>query len=273
MTETRLTFSDGHTMPQLGFGLWEVPAAETARVVREGLEAGYRLVDGAAIYGNEEGMGEGLRSANTAREDVFATSKVWNSEQGYDSTLRAVDASLQRIGLDYLNLCLVHWPAPNAGLYVDTWKALVQAKADGKVRSIGVSNFMSDHLERIIGETGVTPVLNQIELHPHLQQEELRTFHAEHTIVTQSWTPLGKGRSFDAEPIQQAAARTGKSPAQIVIRWHIELGCSVIPRSTKTARLAENRDVFDFELTTDEHTAIAGLNANSRTGPDPMAFG
>lgn len=273
MTEPTLTFSDGNAMPQLGFGLWEVPANETARVVREGIAAGYRLVDGAAIYGNEEGMGEGLRTADVPREEVFATSKVWNSEQGYDSTLRAVDASLARIGVDYLDLCLIHWPVPNAGLYVDTWKALIQAKADGKLRSIGVSNFLPDHLERIISETGVKPVLNQIELHPRLQQADARAFHAEHEIITQSWTPLGKALSFDADPIQSAAARTGKSPAQIVIRWHIELGCSVIPRSTKAERLVENRDVFDFELTPDEHTAIAGLNADSRTGPDPMAFG
>lgn len=272
MTHPILTLNDGRTIPQVGFGLWQVPADETARVVREGLAAGYRLIDGAAIYGNEVGLGEGLRSADVPRDQVFVTTKVWNDRQGRDETARAVEDSLQRIGLAQADLMLIHWPCPEQGLFVDTWKALIALREAGKVASIGVSNFRLADLERIIGETGVVPVLNQIELHPRLQQAELRAFHAKHGIVTQSWTPLGQGRSFDAAPVQAAAARTGRSPAQVILRWHVQLGCSVIPRSTRAAGLAENVNIFDFTLTEAEMAAIATLDAGERTGPDPAKF-
>jgi 2,5-diketo-D-gluconate reductase A len=272
MTHPILTLNDGRTIPQVGFGLWQVPADETARVVREGLAAGYRLIDGAAIYGNEVGLGEGLRSADVPRDQVFVTTKVWNDRQGRDETARAVEDSLQRIGLVQADLMLIHWPCPEQGLFVDTWKALIALREAGKVASIGVSNFRLADLERIIGETGVVPVLNQIELHPRLQQAELRAFHAKHGIVTQSWTPLGQGRSFDAAPVQAAAVRTGRSPAQVILRWHVQLGCSVIPRSTRAAGLAENLNIFDFTLTEAEMAAIATLDAGERTGPDPAKF-
>lgn len=272
MTGPALSLNDGRKIPQLGFGLWEVPADQTARVVREGLAAGYRLIDGAAIYGNESGLGEGLRTTDVSREDIFVTTKVWNDRQGRDETRRAVDESLARIGLDRVDLILIHWPCPARDLYLETWKALIDLRAEGRVASIGVSNFHEPHLQRIIGETGVVPVLNQIELHPRLQQASLRSFHAAYGIVTQSWTPLGQGRSFDAAPVRNAAARTGKTPAQIILRWHLQLGCSVIPRSTRAAGLAENRDIFDFFLTDAEMADIATLDAGERTGPDPMQF-
>lgn len=269
---TQLALNNGRTMPQLGFGLWQVPADQTARVVREGLAAGYRLIDGAAIYGNEAGLGEGLRRTDVPRAEIFVTTKVWNDRQGYDSTKRAAEESLKRIGVDYLDCLLIHWPCPDQDRYVETRRALVDLRAEGRVKSIGVSNFMPAHLNRIIDETGVVPVLNQIELHPRLVQTELRALHQRLGIVTQSWTPLGQGQSFDAPAVRAAAARTGKSPAQVVLRWHVQLGCSVIPRSTRAAGLAENLDIYGFELTEAEMTAIAQLDAGERTGPDPMRF-
>lgn len=272
MTQPRLTLNDGRSIPQLGFGLWQVPADQTARVVQEGLAAGYRLVDGAAIYGNEAGLGDGLRQAALPREQVFVTTKVWNDRQGTAETRRAVEESLARIGVDTVDLMLIHWPCPAQDRYLDTWKTLIDLRAEGRVTSIGVSNFGIAELERIIGETGVVPVLNQIELHPRLQQADLRAFHAAHGIVTQSWTPLGQGKSFAASPVAAAAARTGKSPAQVILRWHLQLGCSVIPRSTRAAGLAENLNLFDFALTEDEMAAIATLDAGERTGPDPAVF-
>ncbi len=272
MPPARLRLNDGHMTPQIGLGIWQVPASTTAATVASALQMGYRLIDGAAIYGNEHGQGEGVRASDVPREEVFVTTKVWNDDQGYDATLRAVEASLGRLGMDTVELCLIHWPTPARDLYVDTWRALIRLKEDGRVRSIGVSNFMGDHLERIIGETGTVPVLNQIELNPRLQQAELRDLHNRLGVVTQSWTPLGQGRSFDAAPVQAAAQRTGKSPAQVILRWHVQLGVSVIPRSTRAAGQAENLDIFDFELTADEMAAMAALDEGSRCGPDPMAF-
>jgi 2,5-diketo-D-gluconate reductase A len=267
-----LSLLDGRSIPQLGFGLWEVPKNSTSDVVQQALTMGYRLLDGAAAYGNEVGQGEGLRASDLPRDDVFVTTKVWNDDQGFDSALRAIDASLDRLKLDAVDLCLIHWPCADKGLYIETWKAFIRAKEDGKLRSIGVSNFAPDHLERIIGETGVTPVLNQIELHPRFQQAEHRVFHAEHGIITQSWTPLGKSKSFDDPAITAIADRLGKTPAQIILRWHVQLGCSVIPRSTNPERMAQNLALFDFELFADDMAAIAGLDAGDRLGPDPATF-
>jgi len=272
MTQPFLTLNDGRSMPQLGFGLWQVPAAATANVTMTALRLGYRLVDGAAIYGNEAGQGHGIRASGVPRDQVFVTTKVWNSAQGYDSTLRAAEASLKRLALAHVDLLLIHWPCASRGLYVDTWRALVRLRDEGRALSIGVSNFNAPHLHRIIGETGVVPAVNQIEVNPRLQQPGLRALHAELEIVTQSWTPLGQGRSFAAPPVAAAAARTGKSPAQVILRWHIQTGASVIPRSTRPAGLAENLDIFDFALSEPEMAAIATLDEGARCGPDPATF-
>lgn len=267
-----LPLLDGRSIPQLGFGLWQVPEDTTNQTVAQALKLGYRLLDGAAIYGNEVGQGEGLRASGLPRNDVFVTTKVWNENQGFDSTLRAIDASLDRLGLDAVDLCLIHWPCPDKGLHVETWKAFIRGKEEGKLRSIGVSNFAPDHLERIMDETGVKPVLNQIEVHPHLQQTELRAFHAQHDIITQSWTPLGQSKSFDNPVIVSISERLNRSPAQVVLRWHVQLGCAVIPRSTNPERMAQNMALFDFELNADDMAAIAGLDAGDRLGPDPATF-
>ncbi|MFN3282570.1 MAG: aldo/keto reductase [Tabrizicola sp.] len=267
-----LSLNDGRQMPQLGFGLWQVPAARTAETTATALRLGYRLVDGAAIYGNEEGQGEGIRRSALPRDAVFVTTKVWNGEQGFDRAIRAAEASLNRLGLAHVDLLLIHWPCPAQGLYLDTWRALIRLRDEGKALSIGVSNFQEPHLERIIGETGVVPVVNQVEINPRLQQPALRAFHAAHGIVTQSWTPLGQGRSFDAAPVQAVARRTGKSPAQVILRWHIQIGASVIPRSNREAGLRENLDLFDFALTDTEMAAMASLDEGVRCGPDPARF-
>lgn len=272
MTQPLLTLNDGRRMPQLGFGLWQVPAGQTAETTAAALRMGYRLVDGAAIYGNEEGMGEGIRASGLPRGEVFVTTKVWNSEQGFDRAIRAAEASLKRLGLDHVDLLLVHWPCPARGLYLETWKALIRLREEGRALSIGVSNFQEPQLERIIGETGVVPVLNQVEINPRLQQPALRAFHAARGIVTQSWTPLGQGRSFDAAPVQAAAARTGRTPAQVILRWHIQTGAAVIPRSTRREGLAENLALFDFALTEAEMAAMAALDEGARCGPDPASF-
>jgi 2,5-diketo-D-gluconate reductase A len=267
-----LRLNDGHRIPRIGLGLWEVPAAIAHETVAEALRLGYRLIDGAAIYGNEEGLGRGLRESGVPREEVFVTTKIWNDRQGHDATLRAFDESEARLGTSP-DLILIHWPCPARGLYLETWRALIRLREEGRVRSIGVSNFQEEHLERIVGETGVVPVLNQIELHPRLQQAALRALHDRLGIVTQSWTPLGRGLSFDAPPVRAAAERLVASPAQVILRWHIQIGASVIPRSTKPARLAENLAAAALELAPEEMAAIATLEAGARTGPDPASFG
>lgn len=269
---TNIAFHDGHSIPQLGFGIWQIPQNETAAAVSSAIKTGYRLIDGAFIYGNEEGLGEGLRGSGVPREEIFVTTKVWNKDQGRDKARASVERSLKSIGVDQLDLVLIHWPVPSQDLYVETWKALIEMRDEGLMRSIGVSNFNEDHLTRIIGETGETPVLNQIEINPQLQQPELRAFCDAHKIVPQAWTPLGGSRSFEAAPVKTAAARTGKSPAQIVLRWHMQLGHAAIARSVNPARQAENLDVFDFTLTDDEMKAIASLDVGLRNGPDPSVF-
>lgn len=267
-----LSLLDGRSIPQLGFGLWQVPEETTGQIVAQALNLGYRLLDGAAIYGNEAGQGEGLRASGLPRDDVFVTTKVWNENQGFDSTLEAIDVSLDRLGLDAVDLCLIHWPCPDKDLYVDTWRAFIRAKEEGKLRSIGVSNFAPDHLDRIIADTGVKPVLNQIELHPRLQQKELRAYHAEHGIITQCWTPLGQSKSFSDPVIASIGKRLNRSPAQIILRWHVQLGCAVIPRSTNPERMAQNMALFDFALSENDMAAIAKLDAADRLGPDPGTF-
>lgn len=266
-----LPLHTGRTIPRLGFGLWQV--ADAATVTETALRAGYRLVDGAAIYGNEVGMGAGIRASGVARDEIFVTTKVWNDRQGFDEARRAVDESFTRLGLARIDLILIHWPCAGRNLFVDTWRALIAMQAEGRVTDIGVSNFNAVQIARLIDETGVAPVLNQVELHPRLQQRDLRGAHERLGVITQSWTPLGGGRSFEDPVIRGIAARLDKSPAQVILRWHIEIGCSVIPRSSRAAGLAENMDVFDFRLTAADHTAIAGLDTGGRIGPDPDQFG
>ncbi|MFN4060061.1 MAG: aldo/keto reductase [Paracoccus hibiscisoli] len=272
MTQPTMTLNDGRTMPQLGTGIWQVEDAATPAVVAEALRIGYRLIDGAAAYKNEAGMGAGVRDSGVARDEIFVTSKLWNDAQGHDAALRAFDATMDRCGLDYLDLYLIHWPLPAMDAYVETWEALIRLRDEGRVRSIGVANFHEPHLRRLIDETGVAPVLNQIELHPSLVQAPLRAVNKQLGIVTQSWTPLGRGDSFDAPAIRDAAARTGRTVAQVILRWHIQHGLSVIPKSEKPERLAENFDVLDFTLTPEEMAAIDALDRGHRTGPDPDEF-
>lgn len=267
-----ISFSDGRSIPQMGLGVWQIPDDETVGVVSSAIKAGYRLIDGAFIYGNEVGMGKGIAQSGVPREDLFVTTKVWNSEQGYDKTRSAIEASLGRIGLEYLDLCLIHWPCPSKGLYVETWKAFIDAQKDGQIRSIGVSNFNPDHLDKIIGETGVAPVLNQIEVNPRLVQADMRAANAARQIVTQSWTPLGQLASFDAPAVVAIADRLSRTPAQVILRWHIQLGVSVIPRSTKLEHLKGNLDVAEFTLTDADMAAISALDEGVRCGPDPVDF-
>ncbi|HZZ33563.1 MAG TPA: aldo/keto reductase [Phenylobacterium sp.] len=272
--QLRITLNDGRPMPQVGLGVWQTPADQTADLVDVALKAGYRHVDTAMIYRNEAGVGEGLRRSGVSRDEVFVTTKLWNDFQGFDQTLAAFDASLARLGLESVDLYLIHWPAPSRGHYLESWRALVRLHSEGRARSIGVSNFGVDHLERIAGETGVTPAVNQIELHPRFQQAELRAFHAAHGIATESWSPLGQGGLLADPTIGAIAAKHGKSPAQAIIRWHLDMGLIVIPKSATPSRIVQNFDVFDFALDADDLTAIAGLdNPGGRIGPDPTAFG
>ncbi|KUL74867.1 MULTISPECIES: aldo/keto reductase [unclassified Streptomyces] len=268
-----IILNNGVEMPQLGFGVWQVPDDEAEQAVAAALEAGYRSIDTAAIYGNETGTGKAVAASGVPREDVFVTTKVWNSDHGYDSTLRAFDTSLERLGLEYVDLYLIHWPTPARGTYVDTYKAFEKLLADERVRAIGVSNFLPEHLERLIEETSVVPAVNQIELHPHLQQHASREFHAEHGIATEAWSPLGSGKGLLEVPaIVAIAQKHGRTPAQVVLRWHLQLGNVVIPKSVTPARIKENIEVFDFSLDDEDLAAISALNEDRRLGPDPAEF-
>ncbi|WP_030252953.1 aldo/keto reductase [Streptomyces violens] len=268
-----ITLNNGVTMPQLGFGVWQIPDDEAFTAVGHALEAGYRSIDTAAIYGNEEGTGKALAASGIARDELFVTTKLWNTEQGYDSTLRAFDASLAKLGLDYVDLYLIHWPLPARDTYVDTYKAFEKIQADGRAKAIGVSNFQPPHLQRLLNETSVVPAVNQIELHPELQQAETRAFHAEHDIATEAWSPLGQGKGLlENATVGKLAEKHGKTPAQVVLRWHLQLGNVVIPKSATPSRIKENFDVFGFELDAEDLSTIAGLDADKRLGPDPATF-
>jgi 2,5-diketo-D-gluconate reductase A len=269
-----IILNNGVAMPQLGFGVWQVPDNEATKVVATAVQAGYRSIDTAAIYENEEGTGRAVAAVGIAREDLFITTKLWNSEQGYDSTLRAFDASLEKLGLDYVDLYLIHWPRPSKDAYVDTYKAFEKIHADGRAKTIGVSNFLPEHLERLIGETSIVPAVNQVELHPQLQQAELRAFHATHGIQTEAWSPLGQGKGLLEVPTVVAIARKhGRTAAQVVLRWHLQIGNIVIPKSATPSRIRENLDVFGFELDADDLAAFAALDEGKRLGPDPATFG
>jgi len=270
----RIPLRDGASIPQLGLGVYKVPAAQTADLVEGALRLGYRHVDTAALYRNERGVGEGLRRSGLPRHEVFVTTKAWNDAHGLDATRRAFDDSMRELGLDVLDLYLIHWPAPRQNRFVDAWRAMIALRDEGRVRSIGVSNFEPHHVQRLIDETGVAPVVNQVELHPHLPQRTLRAFDAEHGIVTESWSPLARGRMLEAGSREAAALaaiaeKHGRTPAQIVLRWHVQHGLVVIPKSTSLDRVRQNAALFDFTLDADDLAAIDELETGERTGKHP----
>jgi 2,5-diketo-D-gluconate reductase A len=267
-----VTLHDGVAIPQLGFGVFQVPPDETRKAVEEALAAGYRHIDTAAAYRNEQGVGEGIAASGLDRDEIFVTTKLWNAEQGFDSTLAACERSLGLLGLDHLDLYLIHWPVPAEDRYLDTWRAFEKLKADGRIRSIGVSNFRVEDLERLKAEAEHLPTINQIELHPYLQQAELRSWHAEHGIATEAWSPIAQGAVLDDATIVDVASHHNKTPAQVTIRWHLQVGNVVIPKSVTPERIVENLDVLDFELEEDEMEAIVRLDRGRRTGPDPTTF-
>ena len=267
----QIPFNDGHAVPQIGLGVWRTPQDATAGAVEAALAAGYRHVDTASAYENEAGVGQGIRASGVPRAEVFVTTKLWNPDQGYDSTLRAFDASMSRLEIDYLDLYLIHWPSPGRNKFAETWRAFIQLQRDGRVRSIGVSNFQPAHLNRLIEETGVTPAVNQIELHPQFQQTALKAFHAQRGIVTEAWSPLGQGTLLQNPVIEALARKHARTPAQVIVRWHVQSGHVVIPKSVNPVRIAENFDVSGFTLDAQDLQAIAALDkADGRIGPDPL---
>ena len=269
-----LVLNNGVRIPQLGFGVYKIPEAATRDAVLTAFASGYRHIDTAALYRNERGVGEAVRESGLPRDEVFVTSKVWNDDHGYDATLRAFDASMERLELDVLDLYLIHWPVPRLDRYVDTWRALEQLYRDGRVRAIGVSNFQPDHLRRLLDRTDVVPVVNQVELHPYLQQEKLRVAHEELGLLTEAWAPLARGGELLADQVVLGLAdKHARTPAQVVLRWHLQLGNVVIPKSVTPARIAENIAVFDFALDEDDMAVLASLDREGRTGAHPDHLG
>jgi 2,5-diketo-D-gluconate reductase A len=264
--------NDGRSIPVIGFGVWQVPDDVVVDATVKALEVGYRHIDTAYLYHNERGVGEALRRSELDRDDVFVTTKVWNTDHGYDQTLRAFDKSTGLLGIDEVDLYLIHWPTPARDVYLDSWRALIRLREEGRARSIGVSNFHDAHLRKIIDETGVIPALNQIELHPWLPQTELRDIDARLGIRTEAWSPLGSGRLIDDPVIAEVSAKHGKSPAQVMVRWSIQLGNIVLPKSVTPERIEQNIDVFDFQLDDADMAAIATLESGRRTGPNPDEF-
>lgn len=263
---------DGEQIPQLGFGVFQVPPEQTVEVTLRAFETGYRHIDTAKAYNNEAEVGQAVRAAGLAREDVYITTKCFNDDHGFDQAKRALHASLERLEMSHVDLYLIHWPVPAHDKYVETWRAFVELQQEGLTRSIGVSNFQPAHLERIIAESGVTPVVNQVELHPYLQQPGLRREHADLGIVTEAWSPLAQGLVLDDPVLVEIADRHGATTGQVVLRWHLQLGHVVFPKSVTPARIEENFDVFGFTLTDDDMTAIEALDRGERTGPDPDTF-
>ncbi|MGZ5415626.1 MAG: aldo/keto reductase [Nocardioides sp.] len=270
MSVPNVILSNGIEIPQLGFGVWRVPADDTQRAVAAALDAGYRHIDTATLYDNEEGVGAAIRESGRERDEVFVTTKVWNSDQGYDDTMRAFDASMERLGLDVLDLYLIHWPLPGKGLAADTWRAMEKLYLDGRIRAIGVSNFHPHHLKALIEHAEVVPTVNQVELHPYLQQDDVRAANNEHGVATEAWSPLAKGGDLLRDPVvQRLAEKHGRTPAQVVLRWHIHTNTIVIPKSVTPARIKENIDIFEFELDAEDMAAINGLDRGHRIGAHP----
>ncbi|MER8954897.1 aldo/keto reductase [Mesorhizobium sp. M0833] len=266
----QIRLNDGSAIPQIGLGVWQVDPAITAKVVRWGIEAGYRLIDTAEGYQNEEGVGQAIRSAGVPRSELFITSKLRNGAHQRDAALRAFDGTMSKLGIGHIDLFLIHWPVPSQDRYVEAWKTLIELRQSGRIKSIGVSNFNQDHLERIISETGVTPTVNQIELHPRFQQRDKREFHDRHNIRIESWSPLGSGRLLSDPTLESIARKHGKSVAQTIVRWHLQEGLIVIPKSIHQDRIAANFDVFDFELEAKDLELIRGMDSpDGRTGPNP----
>ncbi|HET6924710.1 MAG TPA: aldo/keto reductase [Candidatus Saccharimonadales bacterium] len=265
-----VTLNNGVKMPQLGLGVWQASNDEAEAAVRWALEAGYRLIDTAAAYGNEAGVGRAIGSSGIPREELFITTKLWNADHGYDEALRAFDKSMNELGLDYLDLYLIHWPVPAKSQYKEAWQAFEKLHEDKRIRAIGVSNFLPEHLDDLITNTRLTPAVNQIELHPYLQQHETRDFCAQHEIQIESWSPIGRGGDLLQDPVLKPIAEThGKSTAQVIIRWHLQHGFVVIPKSVHQERIIENFDVFDFELSAEEMQVMNDMHSGTRLGPDP----
>ncbi|NYT63751.1 aldo/keto reductase [Alcaligenaceae bacterium] len=272
-TQNTISFHDGRSAPQLGMGVWQVKNDITPSVVKMGIELGYRSIDTAAIYGNEVGVGQGIVQSGIKREDLFIATKLWNDQHGHDSTAAAFDTSLEKLGLEYVDLYLIHWPVPQVDKFVEAWEKMIQLRDEGRAKSIGVCNFNIHHLQKLLDETGVLPVVNQIELHPHFQQAELRQFHAEQGIITEAWSPLGRGALWSEPTLVAIAHKHQRSVAQVIIRWHIQLGNMVIPKSVNPGRQQENLHVFDFTLDANDMAAIATLDKpDGRGGPDPEVF-
>lgn len=267
-----ITLNDGRSIPQFGLGVYKMPQGETKRVVLEAFEAGYRHIDTASLYGNEAEVGEAVRESGIARDEIFVTTKLWNTDQPRPA--EAFDESLERLGLERVDLYLIHWPQPERGEALGVWRSLIDIAASGRASSIGVSNFEIEHLEELLAQTGVVPAVNQIELHPLHQRTELRAFCREHGIAVEAWGPLSQGKSdlLDRPEVTVAAEAHAKSPAQIVLRWHVQLGNIVFPKTSRRERLSENADIFDFQLSDAEMTAISSLDEQRNFGPDPRTF-
>ncbi|OBA38136.1 aldo/keto reductase [Gordonia sp. 852002-51296_SCH5728562-b] len=272
MTVPIITLNNGVEIPQLGFGVFQIEPEKTVDAVRTALDVGYRHIDTAEMYGNEKQVGEGVNGSDIPRDQVFITSKLNNGFHAYDDALKATDQTLADLGVDAVDLFLIHWPLPEVGDFVETWKALEKIYADGKARAIGVSNFQKHHLERLFAETEIVPAVNQIEVHPYLTQDDLRAFNADHGIATEAWSPIAQGDVLDDPVLKKIAEEKGKSTAQVTLRWHIQRGDIIFPKSVTRSRVEENFDIFDFELSGDDVAAIDGLNKNKRRGPDPDTF-
>jgi len=272
-TVPTIPLNNGVEIPQLGFGVYQVKPEETAEAVRTALEVGYRHIDTAEMYGNEAGVGEGIRTSGIAREEVFVTSKLNNGFHAHADALKAFDGTLEALQFDYVDLFLIHWPLPGIDVdYVETWKAMEEIYRSGRAKSIGVSNFNAHHLRKLFGETEIRPAVNQIEVHPYLTQDELRAFDADHEIATEAWSPIAQGKVLDDPALVRVAERVGKSPAQVTLRWHVQRGDIVFPKSVTRSRIEENFAIFDFELSEDDMREITALNRDERTGPDPDTF-